>query len=60
MFLHYLGKLKNEKNYTFRARKHVSNVTHISNVTFYHLSNIYLSNVVKMRANISTAQNINI
>jgi len=35
-------------------------VKHFSNVTFYHLSNIYLSNVMQICAKINTMQNINI
>jgi len=35
-------------------------VKHVSNVTFYHLSNRYLSNVMKISAKINTMQNNNI
>jgi len=42
MLLHYLGKLKNKK---FALRMHEKQV---SSVTFYHLSNTYLSNVMKI------------
>ena len=49
-FLHYLGKCKNQKFCTF------AHVIRISNVTFYHLYNRYLSNIMKIRANISTAK----
>jgi len=41
MLLHYLGKLKNQK---FALCMHVK---HVSSVTFYHLFNRYLSNVMK-------------
>ena len=41
MLLHYLGKLKIRKFALFMHAKHVSHVT------FYHLSNIYLLNVIK-------------
>jgi len=54
MVLHYLGKLKNKKFALFMHIKHVSNVT------FYHLSNRYLSNVMKISAKINTKQNNNI
>jgi len=33
---------------------------HVSNVTFYHSSCSYLSNVMKMSGKINTMQNINI
>jgi len=36
------------------------NVKHVSNVTFYHLSNRYLSNVMKISSKINTMQNTNI
>jgi len=39
MLLHYLGKRKMRNFALFMHAKHVSNVT------FYHLSNRYLSNV---------------
>jgi len=35
-------------------------VKHVSNVTFYHLSNRCLPNVLKINAKINTMQNINI
>ena len=54
MLLHYLGKLKNQK---FALCMHVK---HVSNVIFYHLSNRYLPNVMKISAKINTTQNINI
>jgi len=54
MLLHYLGKLKNQK---FAIYLHVK---HVSSVTFYHLFNRYLSNVVKISAKINTMQNNNI
>jgi len=54
MLLHYLGKLKNQK---FALYMHV---THVSSVIFYHLSNRYLPNVMKIRAKINSMQNINI
>ena len=54
MLLHYLGKLKNQNFALFM------HVRHVSNVTFYHLSNRYLSNVMKTSAKINTVQNINI
>jgi len=54
MLLHYLGKLKNRN---FALFMHVK---HVSNVTFYHLSNSYLSNVIKISAKINSMQNINI
>jgi len=53
MLLHYLGKLKNQK---FALCMHVK---HVLNVTFYHLSNRYLPNVMKISAKIDTMQNIN-
>ena len=54
MLLHYLGKLKNPKFYILMHAKHVSNVT------FYHLSNRCLPNVVKISVKINTMQNTNI
>jgi len=54
MLLHYLGKLKNQK---FALCMHVK---HVSSVIFYHPSNIYLPNVMKISAKINTVQNINI
>jgi len=53
MLLHYLGKLKNQK---LALRMHVK---HVSSVIFYHLSNRYLPNVMKISAKINTMQNIN-
>ena len=44
LLLHYLGKLKNQK---FCILVHVK---HISNVTFYHLSNRCLPNAMKINA----------
>jgi len=38
---------------------HVKHV-YVANVTFYHLSNIYLPNVMKISAKINTMQNVNI
>jgi len=35
-------------------------VKHVSNVTFYHLSNRYLPNVMKISAKINAMQNNNI
>jgi len=35
-------------------------VNHVSSVTFYHPSNMYLPNVMKISAKIKTMQNINI
>ena len=35
-------------------------VKHVSNVTFYHLSNRYLPNVMKINVKINTMQNTNI
>jgi len=54
MLLHYLVKLKNQK---FALCMHVK---HVSSVIFYHLSNRYLPNVMKISAKINTMQNINI
>jgi len=48
MLLHYLGKLKNQK---FAIVMHVE---HVSNVTFYHLSNRCLPNVMKINVKINT------
>jgi len=53
MLLHYLGKLKDQKSALCMHAKHVSSVT------FYHLSNRYLSNVMKISAKINTMQNNN-
>jgi len=54
MFLHYLGKLKNQQ---FALCMHVK---HVSSVTFYHLCNRYLSNVMKISEKINTMKNNNI
>jgi len=54
MLPHDLGKLKNQKFALCMHEKHVSNVT------FYHVSNRYLSNVMKISAQINTKQNNNI
>jgi len=55
MLLHYLGKLKNQK-FVF-----LMHVKHVSNATFYHLSNREkMPNVMKISAEINTMQNINI
>jgi len=54
MLLHYLGKLKNHK---FAILMHVK---HVSNVTFYHLSNRCLPNVIKINVKINSMQNTNI
>jgi len=54
MLLHYLGKRTNQK---FALCMHVK---HVSSVIFYHLSNRYLPNVMKISAKIYTMQNINI
>jgi len=53
-YVAYLGKLKNQK---FALCMHIK---HVSNVTFCHLSNRYLPNVMKISAEINTMQNINI
>jgi len=50
MLLRYLGKLKNYKFCTFRARK----------TLLLSSSNRYLSNVMKISAKINTMKNINI
>jgi len=42
MLLHYLGKIKNQK---FAILLHVK---HVSNVTFYHLSNRCVPNIMKI------------
>ena len=52
MLLHYLGKLENQK---YAVCMHVK---HVSSAIFYNLSNRYLPNVMKIRAKISTMQNI--
>jgi len=49
--------LENLKNQKFALSMHVK---HVSNVTFYHLSNRYLPNVMKISAEINTMQNTNI
>jgi len=54
MLLHYLGKLKNPKFYI------LVRVKHVSNVTFYHLSNRSLPNVMKINVKIKAMQNTNI
>ena len=54
MLVHYLGKRKNQK---FAL---CMQVKHISSVIFYHLSNRYLPNVMKISAKINSMQNINI
>jgi len=50
MLLLYLGKLKNQK---FAILMHVR---HVSNATFYHLSNRCLPNVMKINVKINTMQ----
>jgi len=50
MLLHYLGKLKNHK---FAILMHVK---HVSNATFYHLSNRCLPNVLKINVKINIMQ----
>ena len=54
MLLHYLGKLKNQK---FAILMHVK---HVSNVTFYHLSNSCQPNIMKINVKINAMQNTNI
>jgi len=54
MLLRYFEKLKNQK---FALFMHVN---HVSNATFYDLSNRYLSNVMKISAKINIKQNNNI
>jgi len=55
VLLHYLEKLKNQK---FALLMHVK---HVSNATFYHLSNRQkMPNVMKISVKINTVQNINI
>jgi len=54
MLLHYLGKRKNHK---FAILVHVK---HVSNVTFYHLSNRCLPNVMNINVKINTMQNTSI
>jgi len=54
VLLHYIGKFKTQK---FCILMHVK---HVSNVTCYHLSNLYLPNVMKISAKINTMQNISI
>jgi len=53
MLLHYLGKLKTQKS------AFCMHVKHVSSVIFYHLSNRYLPNVMKISAQIYAMQNIN-
>jgi len=50
MLLHYLGKLNNQR-FAF-----CMDVKHVSSVIFYHLSNRYLPNVMKISAKINTAK----
>ena len=54
MLLLYLGKLKNQK---FALCMHVK---HVLSVTFYHLCNKCLPNVMKINVKINTMQNINV
>ena len=54
MLLHYLGKLKNHKCAII-----VMHVKHVSNLTFYHLSNRCLPNVMKINVKINSMQNTN-
>jgi len=54
VLLHYHGKLNNQNFCILVHEKYVSNVT------FYHLFNRCLPNVMKISANINTMQNINI
>jgi len=54
MLLHYLEKLENQK---YALCMHVK---HVSSAIFYHLSNRYLLNVMKISAKINIMQNINI
>jgi len=54
MLLHYLGKRENQK---FAIVVHIK---HVSNVTFYHLSNRCVLNVMKINVKINTMQNTNI
>jgi len=49
MLLHYLEKLKNRK---FALCTHVS-LKRVSSVTFYRLSNRYLSNIMEIHAKIN-------
>jgi len=49
MLLHYRGKLKNQK---FGFLMHVK----VSNVTFYHLSNCYLPNIMKINVRNNTVK----
>jgi len=53
MLLNYLGKLENHR---FALCVHVE---HVSSVTFYHLFNRYLPNVMKISATINTDTTIN-
>jgi len=50
VLLDYVGKLKNQE---YALCMHVK---HVSSVTFYHLSNRYLPNVMKISAKINTMQ----
>jgi len=54
MLMLYLEKLKNQK---FAILVHVK---HVSNVTFYHLSNRCLPNIMKINVKINAMQNTNI
>jgi len=54
VLLHYLEKLKNQKVCI------LVHVKHVSNVSFYHLSNRCLPSVMKISAKIDTVQNANI
>jgi len=54
MLLCYLGK---HKIWNFTLFMYVK---HVPSVTYFHVSNIYLSNVMKISAKINTMQNINI
>jgi len=54
MLLHYLEKLKNQK---FAILMHIK---HVSNVSFYHLSNRCLANVMKINVKINAMQNTDI
>jgi len=54
MLLYYLEKLENQK---FAILLYIKRV---SDVTFYHLSNICLPNVMKINAKINIIQNTNI
>jgi len=54
MLLHYRERLKTQ---TFAILMHIK---HVSNVTFYHLSNSCLPNVIKINVKINAMQNTNI